>query len=91
MGATGEEPVQPPIRVWSGVPFRVDAFYMKANNDHKVSNLTVTPHRNIPLPNSPTKGAPLLASFALHYRGYLTDINELAAGGPKWPPMAFNI
>ena len=52
MGATGEEPVQPPIRVWSGPPgwpFRVDAFYMKANYAGKVSNLTVTPHRNISL------------------------------------------
>ena len=59
MGATGEEPVQPPIRVWSGVQgalgcsrVRVHAGYKKANNGQKVSNLTVTPHQFIPLPIS---------------------------------------
>ena len=80
--------------VWSSAPdlgrIREGLLYMKANNAGKVSNLIVAPHRNIPLPNSLRKGAPLLASLAPLHRGYLTHINELAAGDPMWRPIAFN-
>ena len=75
---------------------RVDAFYMKANYAGKVSNLTVTPHRNISLIilNTITNitEAPLLYSLAPLHRGYLTDINELAAeSSHSIFPMALNI
>ena len=73
MGACWREPGAPFFcMVWGR--FRVDAFYMKWNNGPKVSNLTVGHHQFIPLPTLPTKGAPLLASFAPCYRGYLNPI-----------------
>ena len=68
MGATGEEPVVAPFSCMGALGcsrFRVGRFYMKANNGGKVSNLTVAPHRNIPLPISlRNREAPLLATLA---------------------------
>jgi len=52
---------------------RVLAFYMRANNGGKVSNLTVGHHQFIPLTNTEQQGAPFLASFALPHRGYLNN------------------
>ena len=43
-----------------GVPFRVHAFYMIANNGGKVSNLTVGPTQSIPFTLHHEQGAPLL-------------------------------
>ena len=59
--------MQPPIRVWSGPPgwpFRVDAFYMKANYAGKVSNLTVGHHSFIPFTLHHEQGAPLYTGSA---------------------------
>ena len=80
--------------VWSSAPdlgrIREGLLYMKANNAGKVSNLIVAPHRNILLTTTTQKGGPLLASLAPLHGGYLTHINELAAGDPMRRPIAFN-
>jgi hypothetical protein len=53
---------------------RVLAFYMRANNGGKVSNLTVGPTQSIPLTLHDTIGCPLLYRVRAAIRGYLTPI-----------------
>ena len=54
--------------------FRVLAFYMRANNGGKVSNLTVGHHQSIPPTLHHRTGCPLLVSLAPLHRGYLNPI-----------------
>jgi len=60
---------------------------MVANNRGKVSNLTVAPHRFIPIPFSHEQGAPLLLQVARVLWESLSRIIERPTFVTDWLPL----